>query len=1170
MGGLIFASTPALSAVVPTSTPISNQGWRLWLDTQASWQNDKLYLPDDVDLSQLPANPPTGGWSQLSDNAGIGVSLPGTVEEHYWGRAPAHALDPANPKDVVGGNGTYTGVSWWYRSFLPPALKRGERLIFTFPGARLRAEVYVNGVLVGYNMVGETQFDADATSAIKPGRPNILAIRITNPGGTLSWGDFGLVSWGGYSFPETHGFGGLDGGIAMSVTAPIAVDDLFVANTPNPHTVTLNADLVSTGGEYDGPMTFTISRAGKEVWNGKDTVHISAGRHATISERASVPSAHLWAVGQPNLYTASARIDSIDHSDRSVAFGFRWFNADGIGTNPRLTLNGKRIFVSSAISWGYWAQNGMFPDAEAAARDVDAVRALGMNCVQNHRHYPKPAELDAFDHAGLMIYCEPGGGSAVWDETQPHPRTSAPIDASGTGGDPVSFANRYESAKLLAMVKTYRSHPSVIMWSLNNESGADIHNPKMFYAMRLAHRLDPSRIVVLKSGFGPQGEIMGRPYSDTLYYGDDATHHDSGWHDNHNEDDRGVYQDSLYKNPTDYKCYSTDKTGIAMWGELGTANSPDDFTKTVNWYRKNDVHGYNRSAAEAQQKAYDAFLDKYQFRSDYPTAEKLFQEVGARHYFAASHIIENARISDANDYIALTGWESTTVDNNSGLVDALRQLKADPTLVKQANAPAVIILKARHYVVAKGSDAVVDAFIANEVNYQGAYTLHFSAALDTSPSRPFYKANFPVHVTGGETFGELLKDNISFRMPSAGPVTLRAFLTSAPSPDALLLRKEPMLVVDTNPQPLVGTIAAADLDGKLIPAIKRQFNVSAVPLSRAPANIDTIVACSSESARSAWTARAMQNVANVQGTDDPGLYAQQYGGVTGTALRYSGLAPGSATVELFFAEPYFSQPGQRVFDVAINGLVVLKRFDIVAESGGKAVAVVKKFTVDCTYGTLELSFPAIEHDLPTIAAIRVTDAQGKIIREVFRRDDYRDVNGTQWKSASLLGFDWAKFLPTVLDRVRSGSRLVLMGMDARDIGEAAKVLQGDNILQYGGDVGYDDTPWIGHWYFSRKHWLLDGLPSGCVLDWQYQEASSGDGFAIDAPGIQPVIAYGKNPGPALGLAAAVIPVGHGQIVLLALPGLNAAFEQGDPDGFQPVSAARIVYNALSHSVAVGP
>lgn len=89
------------------------------------------------------------------------------------------------------------------------------------------------------------------------------------------------------------------------------------------------------------------------------------------------------------------------------------------------------------------------------------------------------------------------------------------------------------------------------------------------------------------------------------------------------------------------------------------------------------------------------------------------------------------------------------------------------------------------------------------------------------------------------------------------------------------------------------------------------------------------------------------------------------------------------------------------------------------------------------------------------------------------------------------------------------------------------------------------------------------LPSDCVFDWQYQSAAGGDDLIIDAPCMEAVVGYGKNPGPSLGLGAAVIPVGQGQIIFPGIPGLNAAFIDGNSKGFQPVAAKRIIYNALN-------
>src|SRR5260221_6455681 len=65
---------------------ISLSSWRLWPDREAAWTNDVLYLPSEVKLDQMPVNPPTGGWQTLNEQQGIHVTLPSTVEEHFWGK----------------------------------------------------------------------------------------------------------------------------------------------------------------------------------------------------------------------------------------------------------------------------------------------------------------------------------------------------------------------------------------------------------------------------------------------------------------------------------------------------------------------------------------------------------------------------------------------------------------------------------------------------------------------------------------------------------------------------------------------------------------------------------------------------------------------------------------------------------------------------------------------------------------------------------------------------------------------------------------------------------------------------------------------------------------------------------------------------------------------------
>ena len=406
---LHFIFLSAAEADVSAATHL-DQGWRLWLDSKADWQDDTIYLPEDVDLRRMPVNPPTGGWSVLDGGVGIGVSLPATVEEFYFGKAPARTARSDSPSDIVAAEGNYLGVSWWYRPFTPPALGPGERLGFYFPAGRLRSEVYVNGKLVGYSIISEAPFTADATDAINPNGRNLLAVRVTNPGGRLDWMDFIPFKWGKFTLPSTHAFGGLAGGVEMQVRGPVSVSDLAVFNKPESRSVHLQAEIASSGPAYDGPINFTITREGKLYFQHSEVVHVPASGTVTATTDATVDNCQSWDINQPNLYEASASLPSVAHTDRNTSFGFRWLEAKGLGTDAKLYLNSRRIVPRSSISWGFWAPNGIFPDAAAAQREVAAVRALGLDSIQNHRHMPKAVVLDAFDGAGLLRYCEAGGG----------------------------------------------------------------------------------------------------------------------------------------------------------------------------------------------------------------------------------------------------------------------------------------------------------------------------------------------------------------------------------------------------------------------------------------------------------------------------------------------------------------------------------------------------------------------------------------------------------------------------------------------------------------------------------------------------------------------------------------------------------------------------------------
>ncbi|MGD0783033.1 MAG: sugar-binding domain-containing protein, partial [Candidatus Aminicenantales bacterium] len=690
----------AARAAAQDVLPIADLGWRLWLDKSAAWKDDAVYLPADADLKKLPVNPPTGGWSVLDRFNGIPVTLPSTVEEHFWGETGLRAykdeywFERTDP-DVR--NGNYLGVSWWWKEIIIPPRFQDKIVRLHVRGARLRAEVYLNGRLVGYDLMGETSFSCDVSGAVLPGRKNLLAVRITNPGGRLDWVDTKLLTWGAARFYAGHGFGGLDRGISLSAHAPVFIDDAWVLNTPRARqvksfAVVRNASDRAVRGEVVFEAVDPVNRDAVLAVKSRP-LSLPAGGLITVSDTLDVLQAELWSPDNPRLYRLRAKVvcpvpASVPSAPtawtdaKETTFGFRWFEADGVGTDAVLRLNGRRIRLTSAISWGFWGYNGLWPTPELAEREVWAAKTLGLNTLQFHRNIGKTEVLDAQDRLGLLRYMEPGGGQSALGEKYPlYAKSSAgAVDTSGGGGgEAQSFAERYLEEKIVRMARDHRSHPSLLLYAVQNEIDPDLRNPRIFRVLRRLHAEDPSRIILLKSGVPPANQAWMRPYDETVSIdrGDGV----SGWRDEHTVGGPGVWQDGLYKGPDEFTHRAATEKEISMWGEMLGAGTPDNHAGIVRDIEKHGGTSYDLGDHKDILSAYERFLDKWGFREAFPSADKLFLDIGDKSYDFWGRVLETARLSEANDYLVLSGWESTAMELHSSVVDAVRRFKGNPRLV---------------------------------------------------------------------------------------------------------------------------------------------------------------------------------------------------------------------------------------------------------------------------------------------------------------------------------------------------------------------------------------------------------------------------------------------------------------------------------------------------------
>lgn len=1106
----------AVASANPNTLPDS--GWRLWPDTKAAWQSDTVYLPEEVHLDRLPVNPPTGGWGALTAGQGIPVTLPSTVEQHFWGKfglRPYTGEEYINPDtDPQVKNGNYKGVSWWWRPLAVPDSFQGKTVILHIRGARMRAEVYLNQKLVGYSLMEETGFDCDVSKAIRPGQVNQLAIRITNPGGRMDWGDWNGDTWGKTTFHPGHGFGGLDRGITLTAHDPVYLSDAWALNTPQIRTIQAHA-LVhnSIGQSISGTLRVSVvdPKTNAVLATKSELLTVAAGADQVVQADITCPSAKLWDLKTPNLYRLHSEWIAPKMVDtRDVAFGFRWFAPEGVGQKALLRLNGKRIRVFSAISWGFWGLNGLWPTPALAVKEVTQAKRLGLNCLNFHRNLGHPEVLDVQDRLGLLRYMEPGNGQMAIGSHK-----------TGDSAEPTGTAETYMEEKILRMIRDSRSHPSLVVYVVQNEANFNLQNPRVAGLLRRMHQEDPSRTIVLKSGIDTKGEAWMKPYDTTVYL--DKGDGYSGWWDSHTVGyPDGTWNDSDYRSPDDYVYRNTNTKEIVDYGEMGGSGTADNHALMVSQIKTLGGQSYDLQDHQEVLEAYNTFLDKWGFRSAFPTASGLFASIGNKQYDYWSNVIEAARLSDASDYLTISGWESTAIENHSGLVDNLRNFHGDPTLIHDRLVPLLPVAKPRHTVLRQGETDAIDLYLLNETNQPAHGALHLTltdpvgktTSLGVYPNPAFQKDTFVYPIKANVLTPPLIRSGVYH-------------LTFADS-DARQVRALRVIAPPRTLAPMrVGVVGGSS---SLLTELNVLPGVTAEPYT--DSGRYDVAALTGGAQGSAYGTSD-----TIQKTDDPKLYqVQRFGKPGSLSFVLSDLPPGPATVTLYFAETFQTQPGARQFDVVISGQTVLHDFDIFAEAGGKNIALQKTFTVDAPLGTVEIHPGNIAANNATFAAIKAT-ADGKTVAVYFGDVPYTDKSGLTWQPYQ----PPSGLSEALLARVRNGLPLLIDAPDDHEADADAQKLSAVGAFHYDGLVGGSRAPWMGSWYFVRAHPVYDGLPVNETMHGDYQVSSGGaNGLRVDGQGVSIIAAYGRDHDRNIGAGTFTAPLGQGTILFQSMPPMHPA------------------------------
>ncbi len=760
---LVCCATLAQAAPGRWETDLTGSGWKLWLDREAKWTGDDIYLPP-VDLSGVPVNPPTGGWNRLESTWDREVEIPGTVEGYMWGHN-------GNPLGIAG---DWRGVSWWTKSFrLNPELK-GKKVFIYIESVNLRAEVFVNRKLVGYDVVGNTPFEVDATDAVNFGGENVLSIRVTDPLGNFDWNDNEMYRWGRHMIPGVHGFGGVTGRVRVRAVDDVRVDDIYVQNKPNPKEAEVFVTLGnSSGAAKKGKLTLVVhewKNPAAVVFKKEVSATVPAGG-GQVAVKVRAPKARLWEIKDPHLYVAKVTFTTGDKAavdSTEKRFGFRFFTVGTKNGDPRFYLNGKRVFIFAAMTRGFWAIHGMCPTPELARRDVEMTLYMGFNMMLFHRAIGQNIVMEVCDERGVLTYEEPGGYRCM-----PAPDETAKI---------------LRREKLRRMVIRDRNYPSLVIYNLKNEArelpdGDDEAN------MRMMYELDPSRICTYNSDRNRTIDAVApRLERDPIklhYLPFDPAFRYFGWWDHHHWNPQAGYMDYYYRNPNYYLRYTiadhdslprvpTDE--IIFWGEEGAFGTPVRLQKIKEEAERKGVEGWREAESIDWFRSYDRFLDESGFRSSFPSVDALTLALGKNMHYFHGRILENIRMSNFADAYNLNGWASAAT--HTDIVDIFRNPTGDPAILQYYSQPLYVAVKLRAKVLPKGGRSIADIYLINEKGLKGSHTLEL--ALADPVGKTIFTKSLPATVLGGEEFGQPLAADIALPgLDTPGYYTLSARLSDA-------------------------------------------------------------------------------------------------------------------------------------------------------------------------------------------------------------------------------------------------------------------------------------------------------------------------------------------------------------------------------------------------------
>jgi beta-galactosidase/beta-glucuronidase len=368
-----------------------------------------------------------------------------------------------------------------------PAWLDTGSVVLCFEGVDSAFHVFWNGEPVGYSQGSRLPSEFDVTPLARVGR-NVLAVQV--------------YQWSDGSYLEDQDMWWLSGifrDVSLRWWPPVHLADLIVDALYDVGTgggeVVCSATVAGAGDDKARPAVEV------ELYDGDE--RIAVGRSPVVDGEAQVrlrrAAVEPWSAERPRLYEAVVSLKDGDGALAEVVairVGFRHIERrDG-----RFFFNGTPITLRGINRHEFHPEHGRAVPLSSVEFDVLEMKRHNVNAVRTAHYPPDSRFLDLCDIHGLYVIDEA--------DLECHGFFRAG-DQNRLSNDP-SWLPAYLD-RLERMVARDRNHPSILFWSLGNESGCGSNHAAM--AQR-AREIDPTRLIHYERCPGAEmADVYGSMYT---------------------------------------------------------------------------------------------------------------------------------------------------------------------------------------------------------------------------------------------------------------------------------------------------------------------------------------------------------------------------------------------------------------------------------------------------------------------------------------------------------------------------------------------------------------------------------------------------------------------------------------------------------------------------------